>query len=353
MPCPRSRRRSFSFLTNTIPTKSAKPAAFVLAIVLAGLPCLAQEQPPAPEPAPPDAATAQPAASVTIPAGTRLALVLTHPIQSRYIHRGDDIYAQVTSPVDSGNEVVIPAGTFVQGTVDKLGRNGSRGELHLQSMAITFPDGYVTPISGPITLESDEGYALKDPGQGRMFGALAMPAAGAGLGALIGHSIGASSSTITNSLPPGCTGPPPGCLSSSMTVPGNPGRNTVIGAGIGAAVGTVASLTLLFRSHHFYLDAGAPVEMTLEQPVTLQRDEVAEAVRRSAQQPIYEQPIAPRPVPTPVSNMPVDHGTCYTPGTPGTPATVIPGAPGANGVPGPPTVIPGTPPTPGTPYPCP
>lgn len=353
MPCPRSRRRSFSSLTNTIPTKSAKPAAFVLAIVLAGLPCLAQEQPPATEPAPPDAATAQPAASVTIPAGTRLALVLTHPIQSRYIHRGDDIYAQVTSPVDSGNEVVIPAGTFVQGTVDKLGRNGSRGELHLQSMAITFPDGYVTPISGPITLESNEGYALKDPGQGRMFGALAMPAAGAGLGALIGHSVGASSSTITNSLPAGCTGPPPGCLSSSMTVPGNAGRNTVIGAGIGAAVGTVASLTLLFRSHHFYLDAGAPVEMTLEQPVTLQRDEVAEAVRRSVQQPVYEQPVAPRPVPPPVSNMPVDHGTCYTPGTSGTPATVIPGAPGANGVPGPPTVIPGTPPTPGTPYPCP
>jgi hypothetical protein len=350
---PRSFRRTLSSLSNSIPNKSVRAAGFVLALVLLGLPCVAQDQPQASQPAPPDTTPkVDLPLTVTIPAGTRLALVLTHPIQSRYIHRGDDIYAQITSPVNSGNQVVIPVGTFVQGTVEKLGRNGSRGELQLHSMAITFPDGYVTPIPGPMTLESNEGYALKDPGQGRMLGALAMPAAGAGLGALIGHSVGASSSTITSSLPSGCTGPPPGCLSSSMNVPGNAGRNTVIGAGIGAAVGTVASLTLLFRSHHFYLDAGAPVEMRLEQSVTLRQDEVSEAVRRTVQQPVYEQAVAPRPVSLP-PDLPVDHGTCYTPGTPGTPPTVIPGAPGPNGVPGPPTVIPGTPPTPGTPYPCP
>src|SRR5690348_16466668 len=115
---PRSRRRSFSSFLSSTTFKSAVPAAFVFAMVLAALPGLAQQS-PATEPTPPDTGTAQPPATVTIPAGTRLALVLTHPIQSRYIHRGDDIYAQVTSPVDSGNEVVIPAGTFVQGTVDK------------------------------------------------------------------------------------------------------------------------------------------------------------------------------------------------------------------------------------------
>src|ERR1700691_4555572 len=119
--------------------------------------------------------------TATIPAGTRIALVLTHPIQSRYIHRGDDIYAQVSSPIASGNEVVIPAGTLVQGKVDKLGRNGGRGELRLQSMSISYPDGYVAPVSGPITLESDEGYAIKDPGNGHIGAALALPAGGAGV----------------------------------------------------------------------------------------------------------------------------------------------------------------------------
>ncbi len=346
-----------SFSSAPCPTyKFTKYGVVLVSVLLANFSCLAQDQPQTG-----DGATAQPNraqaansnSTVTIPAGTRLALVLTHPIQSRYIHHGDDVYAQVTSPVNSGNEMVIPPGTFVQGTVDKLGRSGGRGELRLQSMSITFPDGYVAPISGPITLETSEGYALKDPGNGRTAGAVVLPLAGAGVGALIGHSVGGSSSTITNTLPPGCTGPPPGCLSSSLTVPGNSGRNAVIGAGIGGLIGGVASITLLFGSHHFFIDVGAPIEMTLRQPVTLQQNEVADAVRRSSEHPVAEQPIMPRPVPPPPPDMLVNHGTCYTPGTPGTPPTVIPGAPGANGVPGPPTIIPGTPPTPGTAYPCP
>ena len=349
---PRSRRRSFSSFLSSITFKSAMQAAFLLAMVLAGLPCLAQQS-PATEPAPPETATPQPPASVTIPAGTRLALVLTHPVQSRYIHRGDDIYAQVTSPIASRNQVMIPAGTFVQGTVEKLGRNGSRGELLLQSMSIIFPDGYVASVPGPMTLETDEGYAVKDPGGKRMAAGFALPAAGAGLGALIGHSVGSSDSSVTGPFPPGCVGVPPFCTTTTTPVFGTKAKDAIIGAGIGGAVGAVASVFILFGSHHFFIDVGAPVDMTLERPITLKQDEVADAVRRSAESPVTEQPALPRPVSPPPPNLPVDHGTCYTPGTPGTPPIVIPGTPGANGVPGPPTVIPGTPPTPGTPYPCP
>ena len=115
------------------------------------------------------------AATIAVSAGTRIALVLTQPIQTRYVHRGDDIYAQIISPVTAGNEMVIPPGTFVQGKIDKIERQGGRGELRLQSMAITFPDGYTVPVAGPITLESPDGYALKDPGHGRAVGAFALP----------------------------------------------------------------------------------------------------------------------------------------------------------------------------------
>jgi hypothetical protein len=324
-----------------------KQAIAVATTVLFAFTCFGQETPQ------PSQAAAQPLV-VTVPAGTRIALVLTHPIQSRYVHRGDDIYAQVTSPVNAGNEVVIPPGTFVQGTVEKIERKGGRGELHLQSMSITFPDGYVAPVSGPVTLESTDGYALKDPGSGRFFAGFAMPAAGAGLGALIGHFAASSnSSTITSTLPPGCTGPPPGCLSSSLTVPPNKGESTVIGAAVGGAIGFVGSLILLTGSHNFFMDVGSPVEMMLQQPLSLKEDQVADAVRQSEQHPVAEQPIASRPVGPPPSPS-TDHGTCYTPGTPGTAPTVIPGTPGIGGAPGTPdVVIPGTPPTPGTPYPCP
>lgn len=327
-------------------------AAVLLAMLLMGFACFAQDQPQSSDEKEPQIAEIQ-KTTVTIPAGTRFALVLTHPIQSRYIHRGDDIYAQVTSPVDSGDRVVVPPGTFVQGTVEKLEQKGGRAFLHLQSMAITFPDGYVAPVRGPVTLNSNEGYAIKDPGGRRVASSLLLPAAGAGLGALIGHSVGSSQDVLTASVPPGCVGPPPGCLSSSMNVPGSKGMDTAIGAGAGAAVGMIASLAVILSSHHFFMDVGSPVEMTLESPMTLQRDEVYRAVRHSEEHPEAEQAVAPRPVVVPPPTTPTNHGTCYTPGTPGTPSTVIPGTPGANGVPGPPTIVPGTPPTPGIAYPCP
>jgi hypothetical protein len=276
--------------------------------------------------------------AVTIPVGTHIALVLTHPIQSRYVHRGDDIYAQVTAPVNSGDEVVVPPGTFVQGTVDKLDRNGGRAELHLTAMSITFPDGYIAPIAGPITLESGDGYAIKDPGRGRITAAFALPVAGIGMGALIGHAAaGNSTQTITSSIPSGCTGPPPLCVSSSLTVPASTGKSTAIGAMVGGAIGGVASFALLFSSHNFFIDVGSPVDMTLRQPVTLQQDEVAKAVQEAAKHPVAAQPIWPRPWP-PV----VDYGPAPgpTPGPPPQPPLVIPGPPGANGVPGPPIVIP-------------
>jgi hypothetical protein len=323
-------------------------AAFALTVAGLSVPALAQDSPQ-------DQPQSQAKVSmVTLPAGAMLALVLTHPVQSRYIHRGDEIYAQITSPVDSENEVLIPPGTFVQGRVDKLEMRGGRAELRLQSMSITFPDGYVAQVAGPAILESNEGYALKDPGQGKAIGAVMMPLAGAGIGALIGHSVASSQgTTITSSIPPGCSGPPPGCLSSSVTGPPDKGKATMIGSVVGSGVGLAAMLVMLSRSHNFYLDAGTPLDMKLQQSLQLEQARVDDAVQEYAEHPTPPPPVAPRPVPPPPPDTPIDHGTCYTPGTAGTPPQVIPGPPGPDGVPGPPTIIPGTPPTPGTPYPCP
>lgn len=317
-----------------------KLSAMAIAVCVFVLPCAGQQQPRARQSDSQNLATqseSQPT-TITIPAGTRISLVLTQPVQSRYVRRGDDVFAQIVSPVDSGNQVVIPAGTFVQGSIEKLGRRSTEGELRLQSLSITFPDGYVAPIAGPITLHSDEGYALKDPGSNRMVGAFLLPVAGAGIGALIGHSVGKPDSSVTSLFPPGCTGPPPFCTTTTTPVFGTKGEDTGIGAAVGGGAGMIASLSLLFGSHHFYVVAGAPIQMTLQQPVTLQQDEVAKAVRDSAQHPVPVQPIAPLPVYYPPYP---DYAPPPTP--PPTPPIIIPGTPGPNGVPGPPTIIPGTP----------
>jgi hypothetical protein len=284
---------TFLNLAKTRITQALGLTATIVLTLFLGVSSVAQQTTP-----PPDAPATQVAANnaaVAIPAGTRIALVLTQPIQTRFIHRGDDIYAQIVSPVTAGNDVVIPPGTFVQGKVDKIERQGGRGEVRLQSMAITFPDGYTIPIAGPITLGSPDGYALKDPGPGRTAGVIALPAAGLGIGALIGHATANSSpSTLTSSIPTGCTGPPPGCLSSSVTAPGSTAKGTIIGAMVGGAIGGIASIAMLLNTHNFFLDVGTPAEMILQHPLSLAPDEVA-GIRDAQQHPGPAQPIAEGP----------------------------------------------------------
>ena len=280
---------------SSFPNLAKSRLSSVLAILLASLPCLAQE----PSSAPSAQGSPAPAAAerIVIPAGTRIPLVLTHPIRSKSIHRGDDIYAQVIAPVTVGDQAVIPPGIFVQGKVDKLARKGDRGELYLQSISIVFPNGYVAPVSGPITLEGAEGYAVKDPGNRRVVSAFVLPAAGAALGALIGYAAsGSQGTTITNTLPPNCGVPTPGCTNGttqSLTIPPDHVRGIAIGSMVGLAAGGVAALVSLSRSHNFFLDVGSPVDITLPQPLSLDRSKVAGAGAPSNAPPV--QVVAPPP----------------------------------------------------------
>jgi len=275
--------------------------------------------------------------SITIPGGTRFALVLTDPVSSRATHRGDEIHAQFTAPVAVGDQIAIPAGTFVQGPVEKLARKDSRGEIMLQSASLIFPDGYVANISGPIHVESAEYTAWLSPSGRTMAGVIAAPLAGVGIGALIGD---AAHTTTTNNF-------------AGMSTTTSSPKGIAIGSGVGLAVGAAVAFVLLTHSHQFFVDVGSPMDMTLQQPLTLSQAEVANAVREAQEHPAAVPVAAPRPLPIPAPSAPVNSATCYTPGTPGTPPTVIPGVPGPNGIPGPPTIIPGTPAIPGTPYPCP
>jgi hypothetical protein len=251
------------------------------------------------------------------------------------MHRGDVIYAQTTAPVTVRERVVIPAGSFVQGKIDKLTRSGSRAEILLESASIILPGGYVANILGQQNVESDEGTAWRDPSDKAKVGAIIAPLAGLGTGALVGSSIHTTQSstlggtTLTSSTPKGIA----------------------IGSVVGLAVGGAVSLTILLHSRHFFVDVGSPMQMTLPQPVVLSGKDVADALRWTDEHPAaWPMMAAPRPIPSGS----FDHGTCFTPGSPGTPSTTIPGTPSIGGSPGTPDVIiPGTPAIPGTPYPCP
>lgn len=321
----------------TLARTKLKQTVTLVTTLLVAVACLAQDRPQLP--APPDAqssaaASAPKSDTVTIPATTRFALVLTNPISSRTTRKGDEIYAQTTAPVIVGDRAVIPPGTFVQGKVDKLMRNGSRAEMLMSSVSVVFPDGYVVNIAGPLNVESDEGTAWLQPSKSGVIGAIAAPAAGLAAGLLIGRASDGPQTSTLNGL--------------KVTTPSNKGM--AIGSIVGSAAGATVGLIMLMHSHQFFVDVGSPMRMTLPQPLTLSENQVADEIRQAQEHPVAVPMPAPRPLPV----WPTDHGTCYTPDTPGTPPTIIPGTPSIGDSPGTPDiVIPGTPSIPGTPYPCP
>jgi hypothetical protein len=110
--------------------------ALLTAVLLLSVGCLAQQ--PAEIPAPdaqPQKTSDTANATAIIPAGTRVSLQVMHPIATRLAHTGDSIDLQVTMPVNVGDKVLIPPGTYMKGALDKLTQKHDRTELRCTSIA--------------------------------------------------------------------------------------------------------------------------------------------------------------------------------------------------------------------------
>src|SRR5438552_1573688 len=99
----------------------------LLAVILIAGICSAQQpelktrEAPAPTVQPPQNGTK----SVTIvPEGTRIPLQLRQPVSTKSAEPGDPIYAQTSFPIVVSGTMAIPAGTWVQGVVDRVKRAG-------------------------------------------------------------------------------------------------------------------------------------------------------------------------------------------------------------------------------------
>jgi len=89
------------------------------------------------------------AESTTIPAGTRIELAVTAPVWARTAKPGDALYKQVDFPVIVGKSVAIPAGTYVQGTIQSITRPSrfrSRAEIQALFTSIIFANGYAAQL---------------------------------------------------------------------------------------------------------------------------------------------------------------------------------------------------------------
>src|ERR1039457_1576455 len=213
--------------------------ACVSALLLAGI-ATAQSS-SAPTPAAPSAESGK--ATLTIPAGTRVPLSLKQAISTKTARDGDPVYAETAFPFVVNERVVIPAGTYIQGKVERVRRGGhvkGRAELLIHFTSMIYPSGYTVMLGGSVeNTPGAEETIRQDSETGRK---AKSAAEGAGTGAVIG--------AVTNG-----------------------GK----GAGIGAGIGGVAGLAIgmLSRGADVRLEPGTSIEMEIQREVTVDASRVS------------------------------------------------------------------------------
>src|ERR1700685_1101620 len=104
------------------------------------------------------AQSAKPAAvsdpnAVTIPAGTKIPLSLKQAISTKNAREGDAVYAETAFPFVVDNRVIVPAGSFIQGTishVERAGHGHGRAEILMHFTSMIYPSGYTVMLPGSV-----------------------------------------------------------------------------------------------------------------------------------------------------------------------------------------------------------
>lgn len=186
---------------------------------------------------------------ITVPAGTRMAVVLENGISTRSAKAGDSIYLRTSFPITQNNRIVIPIGSYVRGELldsKRPGRVKGRGEFRMRLTTLIFPNGYTVDLLGaPRSADSggnetmdSEGKVTGPGGKGKDAETIATTTAtGAGIGAIASGAKGLG-----------------------------------IGAGVGGAAGLAA--VLLTRGPDAHLPRGSTLDIVLERDLSLEGDQV-------------------------------------------------------------------------------
>ena len=185
-------------------------------------------------------------AEVTVPAGTHIALALSNAVDTKHSKEGDRIYLQTIYPVAADGRIVIPRGSFVNGTVTiskPAGRTKGKGELFIRFDSLTLPNGATRDFRSRLgsaegaNVDREEGKVSGERDTGRDVGRVATTGV---MGASIGGLIGAASGHVMQ------------------------------GVGIGGAAGAAAGLAsvLLKKGPDATLRKGTTMEMILDRDIS-------------------------------------------------------------------------------------
>ncbi len=183
-------------------------------------------------------------AEFTISAGTRIPLALRNNVDTRHSRDGDRIYLETVHPVVADVKIVVPRGSFVNGTVTQSKRAGhgkGKSELYIRFDSLILPNGVTRDFRSRLG-SADSANGQVDREEGKVTGErdkagdARTVATGTGIGTSVGGIAGAAS--------------------------GHP----IGGLGVGAAAGAAAGLATIFgkRGPDASLPRGTIVEMILD-----------------------------------------------------------------------------------------
>jgi|SRR5579859_1710610 len=192
-------------------------------------------------------AESQPSPTITVPAGTKILVMLKSPLHTTSANSGAGIYSETASVVVQDGRIVVPLKAQVQGTVESSKRPGrvkGKAQFLLHFTSLTFPNNYTVPIDG--ALESVPGSPkLRAKGEERRI-----------------EPVDQIDKDIGTVFKPSLIGAVLGSFSSL-------GKGTFTGAGAGALFGL--GKVLITRGDEIQLDQGAKIEIILQRPVTLEQ----------------------------------------------------------------------------------
>lgn len=203
----------------------------------------ALQERPAPEP------------GFAVVAGTRVPLVMINSVSTKHAAAGDRLYLETSFPVVVNGKIVIPAGSYVAGTITeskRAGRIKGKAELFLRFDSLTLPNGVTRDFrarAGGLDGRSSE---KLDKEEGKIVG---------------DSSKGSDATTIATTASTGA---------SVGSIAGAASGNTMRGLGIGTAAGAAAGglMVLLTRGQDVVLARGTVVEMVLDRDIAFSDQEL-------------------------------------------------------------------------------
>lgn len=134
----------------------------------------------------------------TIPKGTILMVKLDHPISTASNKIGDPITGTVEADVYLDNQIAVPAGSSVEGSIvdlESAGRVSKPGKIMAQFSLLKTPTGVTIPLKAHVITEDNSGMLKGNSAQNQVLStagnALGVTAAGTLAGTALGGLMGA------------------------------------------------------------------------------------------------------------------------------------------------------------------